>query len=81
LKKEFKYVPPPAAVDEKPDEDGVTESMLDFSWERDVEPKVTRFISLITSCTLGRGERMTTTCRQKVAVYSTSLKLQRMCLM
>lgn len=36
LKKEFKYVPPPAAAHEKPDADGITESMLDFSWERDV---------------------------------------------
>ncbi|KAG5728575.1 Protein SET [Termitomyces sp. T112] len=36
LKKEFKHVPPPAAADEKPDEDGVTDSMLEFSWERDV---------------------------------------------
>ncbi|KAI0786099.1 hypothetical protein C8Q75DRAFT_774066 [Abortiporus biennis] len=39
LKKEYKYVPPPAAANEKPDEDGITESMLDFSWERDVEAK------------------------------------------
>ncbi|KAF8640649.1 hypothetical protein AX17_000306 [Amanita inopinata Kibby_2008] len=37
LKKEFKYVPPPAAANEKPDEDGITRSMLDFSWERDVK--------------------------------------------
>jgi template-activating factor I len=37
LKKEFKYNAPPSAADEKPDEDGITESMLDFSWERDVE--------------------------------------------
>ncbi|KAG6889373.1 hypothetical protein C0995_001438 [Termitomyces sp. Mi166 len=36
LKKEFKYVPPPAAAGEKPDEDGITDSMLEFSWERDV---------------------------------------------
>jgi len=39
LKKEYKYVPPPAAGEDKADEDGITESMLDFSWERDVEPK------------------------------------------
>ncbi|EIN13651.1 hypothetical protein PUNSTDRAFT_94862 [Punctularia strigosozonata HHB-11173 SS5] len=39
LTKEFKYVPPPAAANEKPDEEGITASMLDFSWERDVEPK------------------------------------------
>ncbi|KAK7058334.1 hypothetical protein VNI00_001965 [Paramarasmius palmivorus] len=38
LKKEYKYIPPPAAADEKPDEDGITPSMLDFSWERDVKP-------------------------------------------
>ncbi|KAH7883795.1 hypothetical protein F5I97DRAFT_1895666 [Phlebopus sp. FC_14] len=38
LKKEYKYVPPPVAIDEKPDEDGLTPSMLDFSWARDVEP-------------------------------------------
>ncbi|PFH46637.1 hypothetical protein AMATHDRAFT_69423 [Amanita thiersii Skay4041] len=37
LKKEFKYVPHEAA-DEQADEDGITPSMLDFSWERDVEP-------------------------------------------
>ncbi|KAG6869152.1 hypothetical protein C0993_012251 [Termitomyces sp. T159_Od127] len=36
LKKEFKYVPPPAAANEKPDEDGITDSMLEFSWDRDV---------------------------------------------
>ncbi|RDX56197.1 hypothetical protein K466DRAFT_580872 [Polyporus arcularius HHB13444] len=38
LKKEYKYVPPPVESDEKPDEDGITESMLEFSWDRDVEP-------------------------------------------
>jgi len=37
LKKEFKYVPSPASKDEKPDADGLTPSMIDFSWERDVE--------------------------------------------
>ncbi|KAG5654037.1 hypothetical protein H0H81_008053 [Sphagnurus paluster] len=36
LRKEFKYVPPPAAADETPDADGITDSMLEFSWERDV---------------------------------------------
>ena len=40
LKKEFKFIPAPAAADEKPDEDGITDSMLEFSWERDVEPQV-----------------------------------------
>ncbi|KIK05549.1 hypothetical protein K443DRAFT_675108 [Laccaria amethystina LaAM-08-1] len=42
LKKEFKFVSPPAAKDEKPDEYGITESSLDFSWERDVELSVTK---------------------------------------
>ncbi|KAE9410697.1 hypothetical protein BT96DRAFT_870417 [Gymnopus androsaceus JB14] len=38
LTKEYKWVAPPAAADEKPDADGLTESMLDFSWDRDVKP-------------------------------------------
>ncbi|KAF7978914.1 hypothetical protein HWV62_44441 [Athelia sp. TMB] len=38
LKKEFKYVPPPSASEDKPDENGITESMVDFSWERDIVP-------------------------------------------
>ncbi|KAJ6501667.1 hypothetical protein C8R47DRAFT_1108264 [Mycena vitilis] len=37
LKKEYKYKAPPAVADDKPDENGITETMLDFSWERDVE--------------------------------------------
>lgn len=40
LKKEYKFIPAPAAADEKADEDGVTQSMLDFSWDRDIEPQV-----------------------------------------
>ncbi|KAF9458361.1 hypothetical protein BDZ94DRAFT_1284904 [Collybia nuda] len=43
LKKEFKYVAPPAAAEDKPDADGITESMLDFSWERDIVVSVNRF--------------------------------------
>ncbi|KAI0343987.1 hypothetical protein BDW22DRAFT_1327620 [Trametopsis cervina] len=39
LKKEFKYAPPPGAADETPGEDGLTDSMIDFNWERDVEGK------------------------------------------
>ncbi|CAL1696349.1 unnamed protein product [Somion occarium] len=39
LKKEYKYVPPPAAAEDKPDADGITEAMLEFSWERDVDPQ------------------------------------------
>ncbi|KJA26116.1 hypothetical protein HYPSUDRAFT_181681 [Hypholoma sublateritium FD-334 SS-4] len=37
LKKEYKFIPPPAADTETPDKDGITESMLDFSWDRDVQ--------------------------------------------
>ncbi|KAJ6574711.1 hypothetical protein B0H19DRAFT_609427 [Mycena capillaripes] len=37
LKKEYKYNTPPAVTEDKPDENGITETMLDFSWERDVE--------------------------------------------
>ncbi|KAF7306606.1 SAC domain-containing protein [Mycena indigotica] len=38
LKKEYKYnAPPPNAENDQPDENGITETMLDFSWERDVE--------------------------------------------
>ena len=42
MKKEFKYVPPAGAADETPGEDGLTESAIDFNWERDVESKVRR---------------------------------------
>ncbi|KAF9270542.1 hypothetical protein L218DRAFT_42210 [Marasmius fiardii PR-910] len=38
LKKEYKYAPSNAAENEQPDEDGLTPSALDFSWERDVQP-------------------------------------------
>ncbi len=39
LIKEYRYVAPPAAKDEKPDELGLTPSMIDFDWERDIEPQ------------------------------------------
>ncbi|OSD05920.1 hypothetical protein PYCCODRAFT_1464619 [Trametes coccinea BRFM310] len=42
LKKEYKYVPPPVEGDEKADADGITETMLEFSWERDVQPQATK---------------------------------------
>ncbi|KAJ7596641.1 hypothetical protein C8J56DRAFT_917945 [Mycena floridula] len=42
LKKEYKYMPPPAAANETPDADGITPSMLDFSWERDVKPSAAK---------------------------------------
>ncbi|KAJ3764297.1 hypothetical protein EV360DRAFT_91334 [Lentinula raphanica] len=39
LQKEYDYAPSkPAAADEKPDADGLTPSILDFSWEKDVKP-------------------------------------------
>ena len=44
LTKEYKYVPPPAAADDKPDENGITQAMVDFEYERDVEPKVSFFV-------------------------------------
>jgi template-activating factor I len=40
LKKEYKYVPSPSAESDTADETGITESMLDFSWDRDVEMSV-----------------------------------------
>ena len=41
LKKEYKYVQPAAAAkNETPDENGITDTMVDFSWERDIEAQV-----------------------------------------
>lgn len=37
LSKDYKYVAPPTASDDKPDENGVTETMVDFSWDRDIQ--------------------------------------------
>jgi len=42
LKKEYKFVPSNAAANEEPDADGITQSMLDFSWERDVTAQATK---------------------------------------
>ncbi|KAI0029143.1 hypothetical protein K488DRAFT_89013 [Vararia minispora EC-137] len=39
LKKEYRFVPPPG--EDAPDADGITQAMLDFSWERDVIPQKT----------------------------------------
>ena len=36
----YKYVQPEGAKEGKPDENGVTDAMFEFSWERDVEPQV-----------------------------------------
>jgi template-activating factor I len=40
LKKVYKYTPPAGADKETPDEHGVTDAMLDFEWERDVDAEV-----------------------------------------
>jgi len=37
LKKVYQHKAPPAVANDTPDEDGITQTMLDFSWERDVE--------------------------------------------
>ncbi|KAI0757286.1 hypothetical protein C8Q80DRAFT_1245737 [Daedaleopsis nitida] len=42
LKKEYKFVPPPVETEDKADENGITDAMLEFSWERDVEPQATK---------------------------------------
>ncbi|KAL0576577.1 hypothetical protein V5O48_005409 [Marasmius crinis-equi] len=42
LKKEFKYAPGDAAAEDKADAEGITEAMLDFSWERDVKPSANK---------------------------------------
>ncbi|KAI0274858.1 hypothetical protein BC834DRAFT_850042 [Gloeopeniophorella convolvens] len=42
LKKEYKFEPSNAAADEQPDADGITPSMLEFSWERDVASQATK---------------------------------------
>lgn len=44
LKKVYKFVPSNAAADEKPDADGLTPSMEDFSWERDVVIEVSGLV-------------------------------------
>jgi template-activating factor I len=37
LKKQFKYVAPPDPEASKVGEDGISQAMIDFSWERDIE--------------------------------------------
>jgi len=39
LRKEYRYIAPPNAASEHPDADGLTQSAIDFSWERDVVPQ------------------------------------------
>jgi len=52
LKKVYEFVPSRAVEDEKPDADGITPSMLEFSWERDVVPKVGELYPMTCDCTL-----------------------------
>ena len=40
LRKEFRYVKPEVKSEETPDENGITDSMVEFDWERDVAPQV-----------------------------------------
>ena len=49
--KDYKFVPPPAAADEKPDESGVTPSMLEFDFTRDCEPQVHFFFVSLSDVT------------------------------
>jgi len=42
LKKEYKYVPASTGESDTPDENGISEAMLDFSWDRDVEVSSTK---------------------------------------
>lgn len=44
MKKEYKYVPASSAESDMPDENGISDSMLDFSWDRDVEMSVSRMM-------------------------------------
>jgi template-activating factor I len=43
LKKEFKHKNPSSASDETADKDGITASMLNFSWETDVQQSVSAY--------------------------------------
>lgn len=43
---------PPVETEDKPDADGITETMLEFSWERDVQPQVSLDILFIPATAL-----------------------------
>jgi hypothetical protein len=47
LKKEYKFKPSNTTANEEPDADGITQSMLDFSWERDVTAQVYRYLDAV----------------------------------
>jgi hypothetical protein len=53
LKKEYKFEPSSAAANEEPDADGITPSMLEFSWERDVTAQVCSCLSLSSGVLIG----------------------------
>jgi template-activating factor I len=40
LKKVYKYSPGADSKNDSPDANGITDAMVDFSWERDVEGQV-----------------------------------------
>ena len=54
LSKDYKYVAPPTASDDKPDENGVTETMVDFSWDRDIQLSVSLNIFYLMYAGLSR---------------------------
>ena len=43
LKKEYKYIPPSDAAVNQPDEDGVSDALVNFDLKRDTEPSVSAF--------------------------------------
>ncbi|TFK30400.1 hypothetical protein FA15DRAFT_4919 [Coprinopsis marcescibilis] len=51
LKKEYKLIPQPNTANEKPDENGITDSMLEFSWETHVEGQPIKWKSEETNLT------------------------------
>ena len=40
LKKEYKYIPPGDAAVNQPDQDGVSDALINFDLKRDTEPSV-----------------------------------------
>ena len=47
LKKEYKYVKPEGAASGQADENGITDAMFEFNWERDIVPQVRFEIGLV----------------------------------
>jgi hypothetical protein len=54
LTKEFKFVPPEQEAAQpdlqQPDENGITNAMLEFSWETHIEPSVSRSFTYTDPC-------------------------------